>query len=160
MAMADKKIVAARFELRSADSQLPPSRGGSRGSSAASSKASSYRSRRDRQHRNKPKHDEHKTSSHAQHDEVLTPVREDPMTVNYNSALQRELPQGNASGSDGESARSGALEFDSDESEAQRAAIIPHTRLSQDMVDDAGTITLPAHDLQITNNRSTTTRGS
>jgi hypothetical protein len=160
MAMAEKEVVAARLRLTSADPQLPPSRGGSRGSSAASSEASSHYSRQDRQRRNKPKHDAHKRSLHAQIDEMLTPVCEDPVTVNYNSALQRELSRGNVSGSNGGSARSGAVEFYSDESEVRRAAIIPHTRFSQDVVDDAGTITLPVRDLQITDNRSTTARAS
>jgi hypothetical protein len=158
MADAIEKASRSRLSLLSIDSQISRPREGSRRTSAASSKTSSHHSRQDRRRRNKPKRDEHNRSLRRLLDEVLTSVREDSFTVDYDSVIQRKLRQGSVSGSNGESARSGALEFYSNESGAQRTSTIPHTRLLQDVVDDGGTITLPARDLPITDDRITTTR--
>jgi hypothetical protein len=158
VATAKREEAESKMLILIIDSQLSRPREGSRGTSATPSITSSHHSRRSKQHRNKPKHDERNRSLRAQLDEPLTSVRENSPTVNYDSALQQELRQGSGSGGVDGSARSGALEFYSNETEAQRTSTIGHPRSLQDAVDNGGTTTLPAHGRSIADDQITTTR--
>jgi hypothetical protein len=149
LATAKREEAESKILIMSIDSQLSPPREGSCGTSVASSITSSHHSRQGKQHRNKPKHDERNRSLRAQLEEVLTSVRENSPTVNYDSALRQELRQGSGSGTVYESARSGAVEFYFNESEAQRTSSMRHPRSLQDAVDNGGTTTLPVREQPI-----------
>jgi hypothetical protein len=99
LATAKREEAESKILIMSIDSQLSPPREVSCGTSVASSITSSHHSRHGKQRRNKPKHDERNRSLRAQHEEVLTSVRANSPTVDYDSALQQELRQGSGSGS-------------------------------------------------------------
>jgi hypothetical protein len=99
LATAKREEAESKILIMSIDSQLSPPREVSCGTSVASSITSSHHSRHGKQRRNKPKHDERNRSLRAQHEEVLTSVRANSPTVDYDSAIQQELRQGSGSGS-------------------------------------------------------------
>jgi hypothetical protein len=113
LATAKRQEAAAKIRIMTMDSQLSPSRGGSRGTSDASSIASSRQSRRAKHHRSKQKHAESEKSMplRVQLEENLTSAREDSITVDYGSILQSEERHESTSGSVDESARSGSTDF-------------------------------------------------
>jgi hypothetical protein len=84
---------------------------------------------------------------------MLTSVREDSVTVDYDSALQSELRHVSGSGSVAESARSEALEFYSNASEAQRTSTLRHSRSLQDAEANGEATTLLVRERQITDVR-------
>jgi hypothetical protein len=156
LATAKREEAAAKIRIMTMDSQLLPSRGGSRGTSDASSMASSCQSRQVKQHRSKQKHAESEKSMplHAQLEEILTSLREDSVTVDDCSMLQSEERHEITSGSVAESARSGSTDFYSNESPAQRTSTLRQSRSLQDAVANGAVATLPVLEPQITDVRS------